>query len=62
MATEKGLIKPYEDVIGVAGSDRGSGTAIVAKATTSKDAFGEDKKKKLEVREIVAMPLKKRWY
>ncbi|MDH5770046.1 MAG: hypothetical protein OEZ25_01990 [Candidatus Bathyarchaeota archaeon] len=62
MATEKGLIKPYEDVIGVAGSGRGSDTAIVAKATTSKDAFGEVKKKKLEVREIVAMPLKKRWY
>jgi len=62
MATEKGLVKPNDDVIGVAGSGTGSDTAIVAKATTSTDAFGEGENRKLEVREIIAMPLKKMWY
>jgi len=60
MATEKGLVKPNDDVIGVAGSGTGSDTAIVTKATN--DAFGEDENRKLEVREIIAMPLKKMWY
>jgi len=62
MATEKGLVRPNDDVIGVAGSGTGSDTAIVTKATTSNDAFGEGENRKLEVREIIAMPLKKMWY
>ncbi|MEM2875536.1 MAG: pyruvate kinase alpha/beta domain-containing protein [Candidatus Bathyarchaeia archaeon] len=62
IATDNGVIKPYRDVIGVAGTDRGSDTAIVARATPTKEAFSEDVDKKLEIREIIAMPLKKKWW
>ncbi|MBS7609022.1 hypothetical protein KEJ19_00420 [Candidatus Bathyarchaeota archaeon] len=62
IATDKGVIKPYEDVIGVAGSGEGSDTAIVARSTTTKEIFGKDPGKKLEIREIIAMPLKKKWW
>jgi len=62
IATDKGLVKPYKDVIGVAGTDRGSDTAIIARATTTKEIFSKDVEKKLEVREIIAMPLKKKWW
>jgi len=62
IAADKEAITLYKDVIGVGGTDKGADTAIVARATTSKEAFGEDEKKKLEVREIIAMPLKKMWW
>ena len=62
IAADKEAVTPYKDVIGVGGTDTGADTAIVARATTSEEAFGEDKKKKLEVREIIAMPLKKMWW
>ncbi|MEM4141257.1 MAG: pyruvate kinase alpha/beta domain-containing protein [Nitrososphaeria archaeon] len=62
IACNKNLIEPYKDVIGVAGSGEGSDTAIVARATTSKEIFCKDVRKKLEVREIIAMPLKKKWW
>lgn len=62
IATDKGLIKPYEDVIGVGGTGRGADTAIVARSTTTKEFFSEDSSKKLEVREIIAMSLKKEWW
>ena len=62
IATEKGEIKPYEDVISVAGTGSGSDTVIVARATTSKEIFSSDKGKKLEIREVLAMPLKKHWW
>jgi len=62
IATDKGIIKPYKDVIGVAGTDRGSDTAVIARATTTKEIFSKDLKKKLEIREIIAMPLKKKWW
>lgn len=62
IACDKKLIEPYKDVIGVAGSGEGSDTAIVARATTSKEIFCKDISKKLEVREIIAMPLKKKWW
>ncbi|MBO3754645.1 MAG: hypothetical protein FGF53_07215 [Candidatus Brockarchaeota archaeon] len=62
IAVYKGLIEPYKDVIGVAGSGEGSDIAIVARATTTKEIFSEDPPRKLEVREIIAMPLKKKWW
>lgn len=62
IATEKGIIEPYKDVIGVAGTGEGSDTAIVARSTTTKEIFSGDPSKKLEVREILAMPLKKKWW
>ena len=62
IATDKGLIKPYKGVIGVAGTDRGSDTAIVATATATKEIFSKDVEKKLAIREIIALPLKKKWW
>ncbi len=62
IASDKGGVKLYEDVIGVGGTGNGADTAIIARATTSKEVFTEDKSKKLEIREILAMPLKKHWW
>lgn len=62
IAADKGELDLYEDVIGVGGTGNGADTAIVARATTSREIFSEDKDKKLEIREIVAMPLKKHWW
>lgn len=61
IAADKKLIEPYKDVVGVGGSGEGSDTAIVARSTTTKEIF-KDPAKKLEVREIIAMPLKKKWW
>jgi len=62
IAADKGAINLYEDVIGVGGTGNGSDTAIVARATTSKEIFDRDEDKKLEIREILAMPLEKYWW
>ncbi|MGB9806594.1 MAG: pyruvate kinase alpha/beta domain-containing protein [Thermoproteota archaeon] len=62
IAADKAVVKPYEDVVGVAGSGEGSDTAIVARSTTTREMFSEDPLRKLEVREIIAMPLKKKWW
>jgi len=62
IAADKGLIKPYKDVIGVGGTGGGADTAIIARATNTKEIFSEDAEKKLEIREIIAMPLKKKWW
>ena len=62
IAADKGELDLYEDVVGVGGTGNGADTAIVARATTSREIFSEDHSKKLEIREIVAMPLKKHWW
>ncbi len=62
IAADKGEISLYEDIIGVGGTGRGSDTAIIARATTSEEVFSKDETKKLEIREILAMPLKKKWW
>jgi len=46
----------------VGGSGKGADTAIVARSTTTKEIFSKDSSKKLEVRDIIAMPLKKKWW
>jgi len=62
IAADKGEISLYEDVIGVGGTGRGADTAIMARATTSKEIFTSDKSRRLEIREILAMPSKKHWW
>ena len=62
MATDKGAIKPYEAVVGVGGSGKDSDTAIIARSTTTKETFSGEPSKKLEVTEIIAMPLQKKWW
>jgi hypothetical protein len=62
IAADKGFIELCRDVIGVGGSGGGADTAIVARSTTTKKIFSEDSSKRLEVRELIAMPLKKKWW
>jgi len=62
IATDKGAIEPYKDCIAVAGTDKGADTAIVCKATSLKHIFAKDINKRLEVKELVAMPKKKKWW
>lgn len=62
IASDLGALNIGEDVIAVGGTGRGADTAIVARACKTSDIFSRDKSKKLEVREILAMPLKKMWW
>jgi len=62
IATDKDLVKPFADVVGVGGTGTGADTAIVARSTRTSEAFGDDREKKLEIREIIAMPLTKTWW
>ena len=62
IAADKGEINLYEDVIGVGGTGSGADTAIMARATPSKEIFTNNERKKLEIREILAMPRKKYWW
>jgi len=62
IASDLGELNPGEDVIAAAGTGRGSDTAIVARACKTSDMFSGDKSKRLEIREILAMPLRKMWW
>ncbi|MBO3799960.1 MAG: hypothetical protein FGF52_02740 [Candidatus Brockarchaeota archaeon] len=62
IAADKNLVKRYEDVIGVGGSGEGADTAIVARATPTGEIFSSNKSRRLEIREIIAMPLRKKWW
>lgn len=62
IASDIGAVELHKDVIGVGGTGNGADTAIIARATTSKDIFTENKAKKLEIREIIAMPVRKHWW
>ena len=62
IAVDEGVVKPRQEVIGVGGTERGADTAIVAKAASSRDMLGPDFRKRLEIREILAMPLGKKWW
>ncbi len=57
-----GYVTPYEDVIGVGGSGKGADTAIVLRATYPASLFDKDPAKRLEIREIIAMPVSKKWW
>jgi hypothetical protein len=57
-----GYVTPYEDVIGVGGSSNGADTAIVLRATYPASLFDKDPAKRLEIREIIAMPISKKWW
>ncbi|MGQ9478677.1 MAG: hypothetical protein ACUVQ0_01480 [Thermoproteota archaeon] len=62
IASDKGVLKPRRDAIGVGGSGEGADTAIIARATPTRDIFSSDKSSRLEVREIIAMPVRKKWW
>lgn len=62
IATDKGELHLYEDIISVGGTARGADTAIIARATPTKELFVKDDVKRFEIREVLAMPLKKKWW
>lgn len=57
-----GVLEPYKHVIGVGGSGQGSDTAVVLRSTYPATVFSKEKEKKLEIREILAMPLEKKYW
>ena len=59
MAVSSGVIEPYQDVVAVGGTSRGADTAVVLRATYPALVFSEDKSKRLEIREVLAMPVNK---
>jgi len=62
MAVQGGYIKPGDEVISVAGYGGGANTAIIVKASFPEMLFSADVDKRLEIREILAMPRKKKWW
>jgi len=62
MTVQAGYIKPGEDIIAVAGYGGGADTAIIVKTCFPETLFSQDVEKRLEVREILAMPRKKKWW
>jgi len=56
-----GVLEPYKYVIGVGGSGKGADTAIILRSTFPATVFAREKEKRLEIREILAMPLEKEW-
>lgn len=62
MTASKGSVKSGEDVIGVGGTDHGADTALIMKAAPPEDILGKDIKKRLEIREVIAMPRVKKWW
>lgn len=60
MAVAAGSLEPYKDVVGVGGTGEGADTAVIVRATYPTTIFNEDVSKRLEVREIIAMPRAKK--
>lgn len=57
-----GYIEPYQDVIGVGGSGSGADSAAVMRATYPAMIFSKDTRKRLEIREVIAIPRNKKWW
>jgi hypothetical protein len=62
MAVQAGYVEPNKDVLAVAGYGGGADTAIVVKTCFPETLFSSDPEKRLEVREILAMTRKKKWW
>ena len=62
LAVSCGYITPFEDVIGVGGSGKGVDTAILLRATYPACLFDKNPAKRLEIKEIIAMPVAKKWW
>ncbi|MBS7649416.1 hypothetical protein KEJ17_07245 [Candidatus Bathyarchaeota archaeon] len=62
MAVQAGCVEPDKEVIAVAGYGGGADTAIVVKTCFPETLFSSSPEKRLEVREILAMARKKKWW
>ncbi len=61
MATDGGRVKPGAIILCVGGTGTGADCAIVMKAGFSVDLLSRKSERRPHVREILAMPLKKKW-
>jgi len=57
-----GSVEPYQDVIGVGGSGSGADSAAIMRATYPAMIFSKDANKRLEIREVIAIPRSKKWW
>jgi len=62
MAVDCGILDPYKEVVGVGGSGNGADTAIALRSTFRGTVFSKNKGKRLEINEIIAMPIAKKWW
>ena len=62
MAAQCGYLEPFEDVIAIGGMGSGADTAIICKATYPQCLFDKNPAKRLEIKEIIAMPVSKKWW
>jgi hypothetical protein len=61
-AAHEKIIPKSVKVLSVAGTDRGADTAIVATSCLPEDFFSKNSKKRFQLKEILAMPMNKKWY
>lgn len=62
MAVQGGYVEPNKEVIAVAGYGGGADTAVIVKTCFPENLFSSDVEKRLEVREIIAMTRKKKYW
>jgi hypothetical protein len=56
MAVDAGLVPAGEEVLSFGGTGGGTDTALIIKSAGSWDLLSRDRSKRLQIREIVAMP------
>lgn len=59
VAVEILKVKPFSKIVAVGGTGEGADTAIVARTSSQKEAFGKKPEKRLSIQEIIAMPIEK---
>ncbi len=62
ISVDEGLVGVGEEVIAIGGTDKGADTAILVKAASTEGIIGPDPNERLEIREIIALPLLKKWW
>ncbi|HID90357.1 TPA: hypothetical protein EYP44_00150 [Candidatus Bathyarchaeota archaeon] len=62
MAVQAGFVDAGRDVIAVGGYGSGADTAVIAKSSFPEALFSPKTDERLEIREILAMPRRKKWW
>ena len=62
MATEAGAVPPFEEVLAVAGTDKGADTAAIVVSTFASRFFSPQPERRFQLKEIIAMPRNKTWW
>lgn len=62
MTVQAGYVEPNKEVIAVAGYGGGADTAAIIKTCFPENLFSAEVEKRLEIREILAMPRKKKYW